>query len=60
MASDTLWSAVKAEEEALADKGRILVRASGTEALMRVMVEAESEQTAQACAQRLADLVKTL
>ena len=60
MASDTLWAAVKEEEQALADKGRILVRASGTEALMRVMVEAESEQTAQACAQRLADLVKTL
>ena len=60
MASDALWAAVKEEEQALADKGRILVRASGTEALMRVMVEAESEQTAQACAQRLADFVKTL
>lgn len=60
MASDKLWDAVKEEEKALADKGRILVRASGTEALMRVMVEAESEQTAQSCAQRLADLVKTL
>ena len=60
MASDKLWDAVKAEEEALAGKGRVLVRASGTEALMRVMVEAESEQTAQACAQRLADLVKNL
>lgn len=60
MASDKLWGAVKEEEEALAGKGRILVRASGTEALMRVMVEAESEQSAQACAQRLADLVETL
>ena len=60
MASDSLWSAVKAEEDALAGKGRVLVRASGTEALMRVMVEAESEQTAQNCAQRLADLVKSL
>jgi len=60
MASDKLWDAVKAEEDALAGKGRVLVRASGTEALMRVMVEAESEQTAQSCAQRLADLVKAL
>ena len=60
MASDKLWEAVREEEAALAGKGRILVRASGTEALMRVMVEAESEQTAQACAQRLADLVKEL
>ncbi len=60
MASDQLWDAVKKEEEALAGKGRVLVRASGTEALMRVMVEAESEQAAQDCAQRLADLVKSL
>lgn len=60
MANDKLWQAVKAEEEGLAGKGRVLVRASGTEALMRVMVEAESEQSAQTCAQRLADLVKTL
>ena len=60
MASDRLWDAVKAEEEALAGKGRVLVRASGTEALMRVMVEAESEDAAQACAQRLAELVKNL
>ena len=60
MASDKLWDAVKAEEDALAGKGRVLVRASGTEALMRVMVEAESEQAAQECAQRLADLVKSV
>lgn len=60
MANEKLWDSVREEEEALAGKGRVLVRASGTEALMRVMVEAESEQTAQACAQRLADLVKTL
>lgn len=60
MANDKLWQSVKEEEEGLAGKGRVLVRASGTEALMRVMVEAESEQTAQTCAQRLADLVKTL
>ena len=60
MSSDKLWDAVKQEEDSLAGKGRILVRASGTEALMRVMVEAESEQIAHGCAQRLADLVKAL
>lgn len=60
IASDTLWDAVKAEEAALDGKGRILVRPSGTEALMRVMVEAETQQAAQDCAQRLADLVKSL
>lgn len=60
MSSTTLWDAVREEEQRLADKGRILVRASGTEALMRVMVEAESQDMAQQCAQRLADLVKSL
>jgi len=60
MASDKLWDAVKAEEAALDGKGRVLVRPSGTEALMRVMVEAETEQAARDCAQRLADLVKSL
>lgn len=60
MGNDRLWEAVREEETALAGKGRVLVRASGTEALMRVMVEAETEQTAQVCAQRLADLVKEL
>ena len=60
LSSDKLWDAVRAEEEQLADKGRILVRASGTEALMRVMVEAESQTTANACAQRLVELVKSL
>ena len=60
MASDKLWDEVKAEEAALNGKGRILVRPSGTEALVRVMVEAETQQGAQDCAQRLADLVKSL
>lgn len=60
LSSDKLWDAVRAEEAQLADKGRILVRASGTEALMRVMVEAESQETANACAQRLVELVKSL
>lgn len=59
MSNPVLWDAVKNEEQALADKGRVLVRASGTEALMRVMVEAESEEIANQCAQRLADLIKS-
>ena len=37
-------AAEKAVEEALGDNGRILVRASGTEPLLRVMVEAETEE----------------
>ncbi|MCI8688348.1 MAG: hypothetical protein HFF57_08570, partial [Lawsonibacter sp.] len=38
----------------------VLVRPSGTEALMRVMVEAKTQQTAQETAQRLADLIPEL
>ena len=36
---------IKAKEKEIAGKGRILVRASGTESLIRVMVEAESQET---------------
>ena len=60
MASDALWNAVREEEAVLADTGRILVRPSGTEALMRVMVEAKTEETAQTTAERLAELIRGL
>ena len=48
-----------AVEEELGATGRVLLRASGTEPVIRVMVEAESEEVAQQQAQRLADVVKT-
>ena len=48
------------EEEALSGEGRVLVRPSGTEPLVRVMVEAKTVQQAEGCAGRLAELVKTL
>lgn len=60
MASPALKAAIGEEEKGLAGNGRILVRPSGTEALVRVMVEAETEATAQDCADRLANLIKTL
>jgi phosphoglucosamine mutase len=47
-------AAVTAE---LADRGRVLIRASGTEPLLRVMVEASDAALAQRCAQRLAEAV---
>jgi phosphoglucosamine mutase len=52
-----VWRAVEAEEARLGDRGRVLVRPSGTEALVRVMVEAETEEEARATADRLAVVV---
>ena len=49
---------VEAEAE-LGDSGRVLLRPSGTESLVRVMVEAESYEAANGVAHRLADVVKT-
>lgn len=43
----------------LGDTGRVLIRASGTEPLVRVMVEAENEKTAQLAAGRLAHIIRT-
>ncbi|HSS68718.1 MAG TPA: phosphoglucosamine mutase [Nocardioidaceae bacterium] len=50
--------AVRQVELELGDGGRVLLRPSGTEPLVRVMVEAESADEAEACARRLADVVK--
>ena len=60
MASPLLAQAIQREEEALSDEGRVLVRPSGTEALMRVMVEAKTQEKAQETAQRLADIIQNL
>jgi phosphoglucosamine mutase len=53
-----LSAAVAAEEAALAGSGRVLLRPSGTEPLVRVMVEAESPERAEQVAGRLADVVR--
>lgn len=50
-------AAVAAEEAALGGAGRVLLRPSGTEPLVRVMVEAPSQAVADATAQRLAAVV---
>jgi len=51
--------AVSDTQQRLADKGRVLLRASGTEALIRVMIEAEDHSLAQELASELATLVKS-
>ncbi len=60
MASESLQRAISEVEERLADSGRVLVRPSGTEPLVRVMVEAKEENVAQNEAEFLANLIKTL
>ncbi len=52
-----VWDAVREAEATLGGEGRVLVRASGTEPLVRVMVEAGSEELAQGCASALAEVV---
>lgn len=52
-------AAVAAASAELGDTGRVLLRPSGTEQLVRVMVEASDEQTARRHAESLADVVRT-
>ena len=53
-----VWEAVRAAQEALGSEGRVLVRASGTEPLVRVMVEAGSEEEAARHARAIAEVVR--
>ncbi len=51
--ADEVWAEVSRVEASLGREGRVVLRPSGTEPLVRVMVEARSEQQAQDCAGRL-------
>ena len=58
MEAEWLAKAIQEQERFLENSGRVLVRASGTEALIRVMVEAKEEQIAQQSAQTLVEVIK--
>jgi phosphoglucosamine mutase len=56
--SPALAEVSRAVETELGDTGRLLIRPSGTEPLLRVMVEARDAVQAKACAERVADTVR--
>jgi phosphoglucosamine mutase len=56
--AERVWEETEVVREELASSGRVLLRSSGTESCVRVMVEATSEETAHAMAERLARVVR--
>jgi len=56
--ADAVWRAVDAESAGLEGRGRVLVRPSGTEALVRVMVEAPDEAECEGITARLVQVVE--
>ena len=54
----SVWEAAEREAAGLEGRGRVLLRPSGTEPLVRVMVEAPTAEEADAVCKRLADLVR--
>ena len=58
--NSNLVDAISLTESKLSDKGRILIRKSGTEALVRVMVECNDLELATESANYLADVIKSM
>jgi len=57
---ESIRSAVEAVESTLGERGRVVLRASGTEPVIRVMVEGEDRDTVNALATQLADSVRAV
>jgi phosphoglucosamine mutase len=57
--ADQVWAAVEGAQRDLGSDGRVLVRTSGTEDLVRVMVEARTESDAHHHAERIAQVVRS-
>ena len=58
MADEAVQEAIRAAQAALGDTGRVLVRASGTEPVIRVMAEAPSAELCQKCVSDITDTMK--
>ena len=56
---EAVQAAVKSVAEALGDTGRILVRESGTEPVVRVMVEAPDHDTCQKYVPQVVEIIKS-
>jgi phosphoglucosamine mutase len=54
-----IMAAIRSVEDCLGEKGRVLVRYSGTQPLCRVMVEGPEENETRRYCQQIADVVKT-
>jgi phosphoglucosamine mutase len=58
--AESVQAAVRAAEQSLGSTGRVLLRPSGTEQLVRVMVEAPTADQAQSVADQVANAVRAL